>query len=169
MARGQKHNDDIKEKARALLVADNNVSRVAKALGIPRSTIKSWKESFERESEQGTDDFAELRHKKKESFVNNAWDIIKQSQTLLARRLNRAIESENEIDALVEEITKLDHKQLTDTQRKALYSRITAIKVESVKEIAVVLGTLYDKQALAANEATQNVGGSVVMKWEDFA
>nr|DAI27434.1 MAG TPA: hypothetical protein [Caudoviricetes sp.] len=46
---------------------------------------------------------------------------------------------------------------------------MSAIKIESVKELAVVLGTLYDKQALANKEATAIVEGNIaVKKFEDF-
>lgn len=170
MAKGQKYNDDIKERAFALLAVNNSVSYVARELGLPRSTVKSWKESYDKEAEKnGEDTIAKLRQKKKEDFVTDAWNLIGKIKTILERRLDRAIGSEDEIDALVDEITQLDHKQLTDSQRKALYMRISAIKIESVKELAVVLGTLYDKQALANKEATAIVEGEVVVKkFEDF-
>ncbi len=170
MAKGQKYNDDIKEKAYALLAVNNSVSYVARELGLPRSTVKSWKEVYDRDAEKnGEDTIAKLRQKKKEDFVEDAWNLIGKIKTLLERRIDRAIDSEKEIDALVEEITKLEHRQLNETQRKALYSRIMAIKVESVKELAIVLGTLYDKQALANKEATAIVEGSVaIKKFEDF-
>ena len=73
------------------------------------------------------------------------------------------------IDELLDEILLLDHKELTEPQRKALYSRIAAIKIENVKELAVVLGTLYDKQALANKEATSIIDGDITLKkFEDF-
>lgn len=170
MAKGQKYNDDIKERAFALLAVNNSVSYVARELGLPRSTVKSWKEAYDREADKnGEDTIAKLRQKKKEDFVNDAWSLIGKVKTILERRLDRAIDSEDEIDALVDEITKLDHKQLTDSQRKALYMRISAIKIEGIKELAVVLGTLYDKQALANKEATTIVEGEIaVKKFEDF-
>ncbi len=179
MAKGQKYNDDIKERAFALLATNNNAQYVAKTLGIPYTTVKTWEKKWLEQSkaskeEEGDtncdeDSLVELRKKKKEEFVNDAWSLINKTKTILERRLDRAIGSEEEIDALVDEITKLDHKQLTDSQRKALYMRISAIKIESVKELAVVLGTLYDKQALANKEATAIVGGEIaVKKFEDF-
>ena len=83
--------------------------------------------------------------------------------------MDRAIESEDELDRLVEEICRLDNKDLTNEQRKALYSRIKSLKLEQAKELAVVLGTLYDKQALANKEATAIVEGNItVKKFEDF-
>jgi hypothetical protein len=188
MAQGQKYNDDIKEKAYALLAVNNNAGYVANQLGIPYTTIKSWEKKWlaqsAEESSQSNESkesevtnvtkcdessLVELRKKNKEKFVNDAWSLIDKTKTILERRLDRAITSEDEIDALVDEITKLDHKTLTDTQRKSLYMRISAIKVESLKEIAVVLGTLYDKQALANKEATAIVEGNIeVKKFEDF-
>lgn len=171
MAKGKKYNDDIKEKAFALLAVNNSVSYVAEQLGLPRSTVKSWKEAYDKKAiEGGEDTIAKLRQKKKEEFVEGAWNLIGKVQTLLERRLGRAIESEDVIDELVDEILALDHKDLTDTQRKALYSKIMAIKVESVKELSVVLGTLYDKQALANKEATAIVDGNIntTIKFEDL-
>lgn len=201
MAKGKKYNDDIKEKAFALLACNNNAQVVADKLGLPYTTVKTWEKNWirqaqEREARQRTlqempqsedetegaptkpvtkstrfedESLIELRKKKKEEFVEDAWGLIGKIRSLLERRLDRALDSENVLDELVEEITKLDHKQLTDSQRKALYCKMSAIKIESVKELAVVLGTLYDKQALANKEATTIVEGNIaVKKFEDF-
>lgn len=170
MARGQKYNDDIKEKAYALLATNNSVSYVAEQLGLPRSTVKTWKEQYDAKAEEsGEATLAKLRQKKKEEFVNRAWGIIGQTQTILERRLQRAIESEDKLDELLEEICELDYKTLTDAQRKALYAKLSVIKVDDVKALGVVLGTVYDKQALANKEATGIVDGEFrIKKFEDF-
>jgi hypothetical protein len=188
MARGKKYNDDIKEKAFALLAVSNNVQYVADELGLKYSTVKTWEKQFlakskELDEKQGENpeggeetitnsdelDLVKLRKKKKEEFVNDSWNLIGKIKTLLERRLDRAIGSENVIDELLAEITSLDRKELTDAQRKSLYMKISTIKVESVKELSVVLGTLYDKQALANKEATSIVEGNIgVRKFEDL-
>lgn len=170
MAKGKKYNDDIKEKAFALLAVNNSVAAVANKLGIPRTTLNSWKEEYDREAKEGGEPtIVELRQEKKKQFVDDAWEMIGKVKTILERRLDRAIKSEGEMDELLDEITQLDHKELTDNQRKALYSRIAALKIEDVKALSVVLGTLYDKQALANKEATQIVEGNItVKKFEDF-
>ena len=80
-------------------------------------------------------DLAKLRKKKKEEFVESAWGLISKCETLIERRLNRAIGSEDVIDELLDEILQLDHKELTEPQRKALYSRIAAIKIENVRNL----------------------------------
>lgn len=162
---GSKYGDEIKEKAYALLMAGNNVSFVSKQLGLPYTTVKSWEKGLEKKD----DNFVELRNKKKEEFVKDSWKIINLAKTLLERRLARAITSEDDLDELVAEITELDYKELTDSQRKGLYAKVAAIKVEDVGKIATVLGTLYDKQALANKEATAIVEGNItVKKFEDF-
>lgn len=186
MAQGKKYNDDIKEKAYALLACNNNAQVVADELGIPYTTVKTWEKKWVKEAQRQTetrpaettgetvtkpyeDNIIELRKKKKEEFVENAWGLIGKIRTLLERRLDRALNCEDILDKLVDEITKLDRKELTDAQRKALYSKMYSIKVESVKELAVVLGTLYDKQALANKEATAIVEGNIaVKKFEDY-
>ncbi len=190
MAQGKKYNDDLKERAFALLACNNSVAYVAKELQLPYSTVKTWEKKFLAQSEElarqekerkesgSTNDevaklndeldLAKLRKKKKEEFVESAWTLIGKCETLIERRLSRAIESEYEIDMLLDEIIQLDHKDLTETQRKALYSKISAIKIENVKELAVVLGTLYDKQALADNKATQNINVTGIIKFEDI-
>ena len=158
MARGQKYNDDLKEKAIALLTVNNSVSFVARELKLPRSTVKSWKEDYDKKAgKDGKDTVAKLRQKKKEKFVEDAWRLVDKVKTILERRLDRAIQSEDKMDELLEEILQLDYKQLTVQQRKALYTRISALKIEDIKALSTVLGTLYDKQALANKEATQIV------------
>ena len=170
MAKGKKYNDDIKEKAFALLAVNNSVSYVAEQLGLPRTTVRTWKVQYDKKAAEGGEDtIDELRQKNKAKFVDEAWGLIGKIRFLLERRLDCALDSEDILDELVEEITKLDHKQLTDSQRKALYCKMSAIKIESVKELAVVLGTLYDKQAHANKEGTAIVEGNIaVKKFEDF-
>ena len=134
------------------------MSFVARELKLPRSTVKSWKEDYDKKAqEDGEDTIAKLRQKKKEQFVEDAWRLVDKVKTILERRLDRAIQSEDKMDELLEEILQLDYKQLTVQQRKALYTRISALKIEDIKALSTVLGTLYDKQALANKEATQIV------------
>ncbi len=201
MARGQKYNDDLKERAFALLAANNSVAYASRELSLPYSTVKTWEKKFLARSEElarqekekgnggsGNDevangsankdavginsaeekDLVKLRKKKKEEFVENAWTLIGQCETLIGRRIARALESENAIDELLNEILMLDRKDLTEPQRKSLYSKISAIKIENVKELAIVLGTLYDKQALANKEPTTIADNNITLKFEDL-
>lgn len=188
MAKGQKYNDDIKEKAFALLAVNNNVQEVAKQLNLPYTTVKTWEKKFLKEAEEQekaksntensqaakdkqdtnlrSENLIELRNKKKKEFVDNSWNIIDKAQKLLERRITRALENEDQLDSLVSEIMKLDHQDLSQEQRKTLYKKMSNIKVEDVGKLSTMLGTLYDKQALANNEATSKVDG--VIRIEDL-
>lgn len=163
--RGKKFNDDIKEKALALLATNNNAKFVADKLGLKYTTVKTWEKKFLEQSNTGNvpqdKDLVALRKKKKAEFVDNAWEIIEKTQSLLMKRIERALDSEDKIDQLLEEILLLDNKDLSQEQRKALYRKISTIKVEDVGKIATVLGTIYDKQALASNEPTSRVEGNL--------
>lgn len=168
MAKGQKYNDDIKEQAIAMLTVNNSVSFVARELGLPRSTVKTWKIQFDKEAEaNGEDNIAKLRQKKKEEFVSKAWDIIDIGKEILHRRFRRALESEDKLDALEKELMTLPNTDLSTEQKKALAKKLAVIKVEDVGKLTTALGTLYDKQALASNEATSREE-QIIKKFEDF-
>lgn len=74
---------------------------------------------------ENPDTFAELREQKKKEFINEAWEVVKKA--LLA--------ANNKIDMLLQDPESLS---------KA-----------NIRDIAVALGTIYDKQALASGEPTQ--------------
>ena len=189
MAQGKKYSDELKEKAIALLSC-NNAAYVAEELGLPYSTVKTWelkalkqaqRDMEAKETSEGNNEatkptkrfteqnLVELRQKKKEEFIESAWELINLSKGVLEKRLKRALENEEALDDLVDEITKLDYKTLTSQQRQALYMKLAKIKVDDVKSLATVLGTLYDKQALANKEATTIVEGNITdRKFEDL-
>lgn len=151
---GKKYDAATKEKALALLAVSTSIQEVADKLNIPFSTLKTWKDNAEKEN----DEFVKLRNKKKKEFVNNSWNIIGRAQELLKRRIDRALDNEDQLDQLVNEITQLEGEDLSQDQRKALYKKMSVIKIDDVSKVATVLGTLYDKQALANNERTANIG-----------
>ncbi len=56
-------------------------------------------------------------------------------------------------------------KDLTDESKKALLAKLRTIRVDDIREIATVLGTIYDKQALANKEATAIVEGGIQVEF----
>ena len=163
MAQGKKYNDDIKEQALALLSVNNNVGEVAKQLGLPYKTVYNWRN----QPSNDTPNLEKLRNENKEKFVNKSWEIIGKAQKLIDKRMNRAIEFEDEIDELIDRIAIDD--SLTDAEIKSIITKIKKLKLESATELSTVIGTLYDKQALANKEATAIVEGNIgVKKFEDL-
>lgn len=183
MAQGKKYNTDVKEQAFALLAVNNSVTYVAERLKLPRSTVATWYKQFNAKSEElaklekekGINDrdltyeldLAKVRAKNKERFVEKSWEIIGAAQSILERRLLRARDHEEDIDKLIKSLAR--DEDIPESTRRQLKSRLADLKLENVKEISVVLGTLYDKQALANKEPTSIVDGEVaVRRFEDL-
>ncbi|MBQ7846865.1 MAG: hypothetical protein IJ344_01140 [Clostridia bacterium] len=167
MAQGKKYGDELKEQARALLSVNDNVSEVAKCLGLGESTVRSWKNKFE--TEKGSENLAKLREKKKEQFVKSAWKTIGKLNKLIDSRVDRALKQEELLDTLLDEVERLPREELTEADRRSLRAKISAIKVEDLSKLSTVLGTLYDKQALACKDATEVIEGQLDSKRvEDF-
>ena len=195
MARGQKYSDEIKERAFALLAVNNNIQEVARQLKVPYTTLKGWEKEFLKQSlpeevkEQAEEptkepktknkkakkqitnftnntnrNLVELRNEKKKEFIGNAWGVIDKGMQILTMRLERVLESEKELNELVNEMRK--NGELSSEQIKELYKKLAAIKIEDPGKLATIIGTMYDKQALANNEPTSKIDGS--LKIEDM-
>lgn len=160
MAKGKKYDPEIKERAIALLAVCDSVSKVAKELNLPWSTVDTWK----KEKSDGGDGFEKLREQKKEEFIQNAWSCVMKSQGLIMKRLERAERSEAAIDKLIDEVES--DSDLSYPERKALITKLAAIKLDDVSKLGVIMGTMYDKFALASNEPTVNHGG--VVRFEEL-
>ncbi len=154
------YGDRERELAYALYAVSGNVSQVADKLGIPRSTVGEWLKKY------SPDALEEIRRAHKEVFISEAWAMIGDAQTILSRRLNRAINSEDAIDELIRIVEERPDEELSDDVKKNLIKRLKAISCEDISKVATVMGTLYDKSALASKEATAIIGGTV--KFEDF-
>lgn len=74
MARGKQYNDEIKEKALAMLLTNPDVKAVAEQLKIPSRTLRDWKAA--EIIKGGEDNFALLRQEKKAEFITKAWEVI---------------------------------------------------------------------------------------------
>lgn len=167
MAQGKKYSEEIKEKALALLAVNDNVTQTAKALGLPESTVRQWKNHRAREDED--DAFAKLREKKKKAFIRSAWNNVERANRLIYKRLNRAEKAEKELDELLVLVRNAKKEELTDDEKRKIFRTLAILRVDDISKLSTVLGTLYDKQALAACEATAVVDGKIaVPRFEDF-
>ena len=169
MASGQKYNDDIKERAYALFDTNNNVEYVSRKLGVPESTLRGWKKKYEAEIEKDPA-LAQRRAKYKADFVKSAWRSINMAQSLLTRRLERALANEDAIDALIDLVDEeARERKMSEKKRHELVGMVAGLKCDDLGKLVAILGTLYDKQALANREETEIVGGSVKLdKFEDL-
>lgn len=166
---GKKYNDDVKEKAYALFDTNNNLTFISKKLGIPKSTLFGWKKAYDARTEED-ENLAQVRTKKKEKFVTDAWRGIELSNAILLRRLERAFSEENAIDRLLDAVCdECVSQEVPYNERKALLAKVSTLHCEDLGKLVQVLGTLYDKQALVNKEETEILGGQVALKkFEDF-
>lgn len=154
--RGKKFTQDVVEQALALYATCGNIETVSKELNIASNTIWAWIHS-----DKNKDKFEELRNKKKQEFVSDAWRIIEKANELLERKLDVALNNQVELQELLVRM----RNQITATKYNELVKKIKAIEIDNLGSLTTAIGTLYDKQALCNKEATQIVG----MKLEDFA
>ena len=173
MARGKKIDDETRERAFAMLSTNYGAAYVAKKLGIPYSTVKTWEKRWLEESKNNakgkskkTKSLEELRSEKKEQFVISAWRSIENATNLLERRIDRAMFNDLALDKLLDIVAEADIAKMSQAEKNAIFQKVAALKLESLRELATVIGTLYDKQALAMKEPTVNVGG--IVKFEDM-
>lgn len=154
------YGDRERELAFALYAVSGNISEVAEKLNIPRSTVGEWLKKY------SPDALEDIRKAHKEVFIAEAWGIIGDTQEVLRRRLRRAIDSEDAIDELVRIVEDVSEDDMSDTEKSLLIKKLRAISCEDLSKLAAVMGTMYDKAALASKEATAILGGS--LRLEDF-
>lgn len=172
MAKGKKYNDDIKEMAYALLTVNNNVQYVADKLNLPYSTVQTWKEKLIKNNDKSN--FVEVREKNKEKFIDKAWQLIADSLTVAQKRITRELKLEENVD-IVADALKKNAKKIEEEkgvgwfELLGLIDELKKLKNFKLGEISTLIGTIYDKQALANKEATAILDGSIaVKKFEDF-
>ena len=153
MARGKKTSPEMIYKVMTSYAITNNYNETARNLGMAVATVKNIVDD-----NKNTEEFERLRIEKKDEFAEKASEIIDKGLLLLNRRLNRAIEEEETLDDLIEEIEIMDNSEMSYQQKVATINKIKSMQVHNLKEITTAIGTLYDKRALSKGEMTQNLG-----------
>lgn len=158
MAKGVKHDDETRCRALAMLAASVGVSEVAGRLGVPKQTVSRWKSEVETDPE-----YKKLQQKNKARFVDGAWEGIHCASELAVRRLKRAFEHEDAFGKIVEAID--DDEDLSEESRKEIMRKLRKLEVMDMNEISRVISVLYDKQALASDETTENVNNTFTVQF----
>lgn len=130
----------------------NNYSETARALGMAESTIRKIVND-----NKDKDEFIKLCDEKKEDFVDKATEIIDKGLKLIDRRLSMALDKQDELDKLIDEIEVCSDDEMTYQQKISAINLIRETQIQKIKDITTAIGTLYDKRALAKGESTQNV------------
>lgn len=155
--RGKKHPDEVRERALAALAVNNNVADVAVQVGLPEGTIKTWKLK-----NLDNDEFIELRQQKKAEFIQSSWRVIEKAMKLAERRVTTALEGEETLNSLIEEIQQ--DKEISEKTKQSVVSKLQDFKLQNIRDLSTFVGTLYDKQALASGEATNRVEATLTFE-----
>ncbi len=103
--------------------------------------------------------------KYKEQFNMQSMEIAGLAQSLIKRRIERALHNEAELDKLMEEL--LFHAERTDdkAKSKSIISRFDALKMEDLTKLASILKVMWDKD-IAPSEERDSPPRQ--LKFEDF-
>ena len=142
-----------REKARALLYLNPEITvrELARGAGVGTGTAHTLKKELIAED---PDEFERIRTEKKQQFISEAWEVVGKALKLADKRFSKALEDEEEIEKLI--LSVQDH-ELTQAEKRSLVSRLKALQMTNIRDIAVALGTIYDKQAVASGEPTEIV------------
>ena len=153
MARGKKTSPEDVYKIMALWFTNYNLRETSRVLNLPLTTVKDIVDK-NKDAEQ----FEQLRTQTEKAFARKTTEIIEKGLLLLNKRLNRAIEHEEDLDELIDEIWDMDEDEMSYKDKDKLVTKIKTLQLQNIKDITTAIGTLYDKRALSRGEMTQNVG-----------
>lgn len=149
MAKGKKTDNETIYKVMLSYITTRNYSETARQLNMPESTVRKIVDD-----NKDKEEFARLCEEKRDEFVEKADKIIYKATQLLERRLDTALESQDELDEIIQEI--YNDEDLKDQQKRSLATRVSRLQLNALNEITTALGTMYDKRALAKGEPTSN-------------
>ena len=156
MARGKQLDEQTIRNIITTYATTNNYSEVSRQLDIPRTTIeKIVKENIDKP------EYVKLCHEKKEEFSSKASKIIDKQLELLNRRVDTALENQEELEEMIYEVWNADKEEIDPQAKKGLVSKLSKLQLNSLSEITTSMGTLYDKMRLDRGESTENTNQTI--------
>lgn len=140
----------------------HSYAETARNLKMPESTVtKIVKDNKDKP------EFVELCGEKKIEFAERASQLIDKGMELLERRLSTALDSETELNILIDEIYASDKTELTQDEKNRLVAKIRGLQLQSIGDVVKTVGTLYDKRALSRGEDTENTKIKIVVDYNE--
>lgn len=133
-------------------VITNNYKETARDLNLPVTTVKSIVDNNKDKPE-----FVKLRNEKMSEFSSRASEIIQKGLTLLNKRLDRAIASEEDLDVLIDEIFVTDKKELSQDEKNRLVSKVKTLQLQDFRAVVNAIGVLTDKKLLMEGKSTGRI------------
>lgn len=158
MAKGKKRTGEDFAKVKALYAARLTIAEISEKLAIPDRTIRNWVTKWEADKDE---ELAELSEVQKNRFIDKAQRIIDKASNLLEIKIDKAVKSEREGQELLEQLEATlreagASEEDIKAQLEALRKVVDKSKVENISQVSTVIGTMYDKKALAEGRSTNN-------------
>lgn len=167
MSRGKKTPPEVVYQIMTSWTVTNNYKETARDLNLPYMTVKSIVDKNKDKPE-----FVKLREEKMSEFSKKASEIIQKGLTLIDRKFDRAIVSEEDLDLLIDEIFATDKEELTQDEKNRLVSKVRALQLQDVRAIINAIGVLTDKKLLLEGKPTSRtelVGDDKLNKLAELA
>jgi hypothetical protein len=148
--------EEIAEILSTYAITDN-LNETSRRTGIPLTTIKDIVDRH-----RGTKEFEELRTQKREEFSQRANRIVFKGLRLLERRYDKALDNEEELEALIDLITN-SKDEISYKEKMDLAKKIGKLELNTLSEITTSMGTLFDKMRLANGESTENSNQTITV------
>jgi transposase-like protein len=163
----KQHSDETKELARARVAAGETQSRVARDMGVAKSTLHSWLTEADRDGHQ------EAREKRKEKFIDKAWESIENALIFGNQKIKVATVSQENFNDIIERFIELleearQRKEINALEISNVVTALASLMRIPLKDVSTYIGTLYDKIALASGDVTTRgeVKGQVTQRYE---
>jgi hypothetical protein len=150
--RGKKTAPDVIYQVMALWFTNYNMRETSRTLDLPLTTVKEIVDKNKNKPE-----FEELRTQTEKAFAQKTTEIIEKGLLILNKRLNRAIEHEEDLDELIDDVWDIDEGEMSYKEKDKLVNKIKTLQLQNIKDITTAIGTLYDKRALSRGDSTQNI------------
>ena len=162
MAKGKKTDNETIYKVMLSYAVTRNFSETARNLDMPITTVEKIVKD-----NQDKEEFVKLCNEKKEEFVETANKIIDKATKLLDKRLETALEKQEELDKLLDNVFDVDDEEVSKKEKIEIAKKLSRIQLNNLSEITTAIGTIYDKRALAKGEPTSNETLTIRVDLED--
>lgn len=148
----QKISQEETEEIIQLLLAGKGLRETARITGRSPATVKKIKDT-----ELNDPELKRARTQVKEKIALNGGEILKKLYALMDRRVERALEHEDEIDKLLEQAAENANGNDKKFCMKGALRTISKMKVDDVGRIAQSIGIIGTREAIRCGEPTERV------------
>lgn len=145
-----------------LRAAGASFAEIEEKTGVAAATVRRWMKGpgAQEELMAASARLEQARQDKAAEFAQRSWEIIEQALGLVESRVRRAREQEEGIFAIVRRA--LEEEELPARQRQALISKLEALELQNTRDVAALIGALYDKRALCLGQPAG--GGEITVR-----